>query len=47
MLMTVIGVVSLLNSGYRKIVFKVWQDLTQNIAAACPGCPAETRWRFR
>lgn len=41
MLMVSVSVVAGLATALRKIVLFLWQGMTCDIAAACPGCPVE------
>jgi Flp pilus assembly pilin Flp len=47
MLMLALGVVSTLTIGFRRIILRLWGSMTQDITAACPGCPANPSYRFK
>ena len=41
MLSVAISVVLIINAGFRKIRNYLWHDITCQVTAACPGCPAQ------
>jgi Flp pilus assembly pilin Flp len=47
MLVVTITIVSIIGIGFRKTLFRLWGKLTQEIAAACPGCPPDPRYKIR
>jgi Flp pilus assembly pilin Flp len=46
-LMTAVAVVSVIATGFRRSILLVWQVISKEVTAACPGCPAEPSIRFR
>ena len=46
-LLAVVSVVTVLGMGFRKSLFKIWTVFTQEIAAACPTCPPNTKYKLR
>jgi Flp pilus assembly pilin Flp len=42
-----VGIVTIIAKGFRKALFDLWEEMTKQIAAACPGCPADPHWRIR
>jgi hypothetical protein len=46
-LLTVVTVVTILATGFRRSLVGLWQVFTRDIAAACPGCPADPSIRIR
>ena len=44
-----ISIVSIIATGFRKSLFKLWGFMTREIVAGCPGCkpPDEVANRFR
>ncbi|MBI2711675.1 MAG: hypothetical protein HYX41_02265 [Bdellovibrio sp.] len=48
-LMTLIAVsfVMVIASTFRRTIVKVWGYYTNQIVAACPGCPVDPAYRFR
>jgi Flp pilus assembly pilin Flp len=47
MLSVVVGMVSMIGFGFRKTLFKLWGSFTRDIAAGCPGCPADSKYNLR
>ncbi len=43
----VVFVVTILATGFRKSLFALWEVLTKEISAACPGCSTDPRLRLR
>jgi Flp pilus assembly pilin Flp len=46
-LLLAIFVIGLVAASFRKTIFSVWTSFTRDIAAACPGCPTDGRYRLR
>ncbi len=47
MLSLAVGAVSAMTVGFRKIILRLWGSMTQDITAACPGCPSNPSYRFK
>jgi hypothetical protein len=42
-----IAIVSVIAIGFRRSILAVWQAISKEVTAACPGCPADPAIRFR
>ena len=47
MLSMAVGVVIIIAVGFRRSIFHLWGGFTRDIAAACPGCPANDSAKFK
>jgi len=47
MLGMAVSVISIFTVGVRKTTFKLWSTFIREIAAACPGCPTDSRYIVR
>ncbi len=45
MLTVAVSIVGIIGFGFRKSLFKLWGSFTQDIVAACPGCPADSKFK--
>jgi len=43
----VITIVTILATGLRTSMYKVWEFYSRQVSAACPGCPPAPSMRFR
>lgn len=46
-LVVVVSMISLIATGFRRSLFAVWQTITREVAAPCPGCPTDEDYRLR
>jgi len=47
MIVLALGVVGIVGVGFRRIAATLWETFTRDITAACPGCPADPRYRIK
>jgi hypothetical protein len=47
MLSVALAVVTTISIGFKKSLFTIWGIFSQEIAAPCPGCPADPKVKFR
>lgn len=43
----VVSVITILATGFRKSLFKLWEFYAKGVAAPCPGCSAPSNIRFK
>jgi len=43
----VVSVVLIVGTLFRKSLFHLWEVMTKEISAACPGCPPDPKIRLR
>lgn len=46
-LLVVVTMISLIATGFRRSLFAVWETITQEVAAPCPGCATDENYRLR
>jgi Flp pilus assembly pilin Flp len=46
-LLVAVSVVIIIAKGFKKSLFVVWSGMTVSIAAACPGCPPNPKYRLK
>lgn len=46
-LSTAVAIVSVIGIGFRRSIMAVWQMISKEVTAACPGCPADPSIQFR
>jgi Flp pilus assembly pilin Flp len=47
MLFLVVAAVAIIGTGFRKSLYGLWEGLSGEIAAGCPGCPKDNSIRVR
>ena len=47
MVMLALSVVSVIGITFRKTVIRMWEMISKDVAAACPGCPPPSGVSFR
>ena len=47
LLLTIVTVVGVINLGFRRSVLMLWSSFSQEIAAACPSCPKDPKYKLR
>lgn len=46
-LATIVTIVLIIGTGFRRSLFVLWETIAKEVAAACPGCPADPNIRLR